>query len=743
MIEPNSLSDFFHRTDATTLDNCDQEQIHLSGQIQNLGALLVVDPETRKILAASENAAGFFNLTMDRLMRSGLSDLDEDLDEQVGAVADDTQILHDVLEFALKHDGVHFDAVTHCFAGRRIIEFVPNSDPSATSLRRKMRLCSAACTRIIHAAHFDQSLQIAVDAIRKITGCSRIKIYRFQPDWAGEVVAESTDGVLPSYLGLCFPAGDIPKQVREIMAIVPYRAIGTADDDPVPIRAAPVEADRLDLTLSVLRSVSNMHTQYLRNIDVGSAFSCSLMHQDRLWGLIAAHDKEPGLLAFDSWSLLQEIGSALMLRFSQQQRTDVADTISRLRLIENQFATTLRQNGNMGDVIAKLMPVLQKFLSADGFAFQFGNTLHVSGRTPPPDFISDLIKWAVKNCDASDQFETLALHKQWPAAIDHMETACGVLIQPTVAHRICQLIWFRGPITRTVHWAGRPPEKTATDKGEKLGPRKSFDRWKQQHNDQSAPWKDTDLESTREIFTEFLDIMAAQMLLKEENTSLRQFAATAAHDLKGPLRRIETALDWMSEDGFEPNSVKQTHALAKQSSRRLSELAEDLLKLSALEGETIATDIIDIGDIVSDVRDLLSVQFDETGARLHYTDLPGIVGSRPLILRLFLNIISNSLKYRSPDRVPDIHVSATIARPGIAEIAIADNGMGIAPKYAERIFKPLERLHSGDQIEGTGLGLTICARILDKHNGSIILDRGYDKGARFVITLPVHGAGAA
>ncbi|MFK7828254.1 MAG: GAF domain-containing protein [Congregibacter sp.] len=234
----------------------------------------------------------------------------------------------------------------------------------------------------MHADTFEDALVFATDAIREISGFARVKIYRFLADWSGEVIAESSDGKLQSYLGLCFPASDIPKQVRAIMEIVPYRAIGTPTDDALPILAADGYEGELDLTWSVLRSVSSMHTQYLRNIGVGAAFSTSLMHQRRLWGLIAAHNDTPGLLPFDSWSLLQEIGTAVMLRFDQQRRTETTNMISQLRKIENQFSSALRSNGDIEDVLLDLVPVLRKFLGADGFAFQYGSNLHVSGKAP-------------------------------------------------------------------------------------------------------------------------------------------------------------------------------------------------------------------------------------------------------------------------------------------------------------------------------------------------------------------------
>ena len=734
MTSTRSLSHFFATAEDSSLDTCARERIHLSGRIQNIGAVLVLDPETQMVAGASENIVDFLGGDIDQILNSPLSKLAPVLACEIAGLPDDERILYEALEFETVVDGVTYDTVTHCHAGRRIVEFVPNASPSLKEIRTKLRRCGMACASIMHAADFDDAMEIAVQAVREISGASRVKIYKFLADWSGEVVAESSDGVLPSYLGLCFPASDIPEQVREIMSIVPYRAIGVTDKAPVPIRSFATGSEELDLTWSMLRSVSKMHIEYLKNIDVGAAFSCGLMSEGKLWGLIAVHNQQPGLLPFDFWNMIHEIGNALMLRFSQQERTDTASMIAKLRHVENGFAAALRKGNDFEIVIQNLVPVLQSFLNADGFAFQFGDNLHVAGRTPPRPFIRDLLNWAIEKRTASDQFQSLSLHKEWAPAADYIDVACGVLIQPIMVHRVCQLVWFRGPITRTVHWAGNPNEKS---EGEILTPRKSFDTWVQQHKDQSAPWQTPELQSAREIFADFLDIIAEQLLLKEENATLRQFAATAAHDLRAPLIGLNMALDWMSEDDFDPESVRATHKIAQKSSRRMADLTESLLELAVLdEQEKISFETVDIRKTMEDIKHLLTAQIEEKSAELIVTELPEVFGNERLLLRLFMNLIANALKFSLPNRPPEIVIKTVSAAGGFVGLAVEDNGLGIDPKYAERIFQPMQRLHSKDEIEGTGLGLTICQRIVAAHGGSLALDVDYRDGARFVVMLP-------
>ncbi len=739
MSTQESLSGFFDRTDPATLDSCDLEQIHLSGHIQNLGALLVVDPVTQAILGASENAGAFLGIDQEKLMQETLLDVSEELSASVSELKDDNFVLHEVLEFAITHDGVAHDTVVHTHDGRRIIEFVPNSEPSATSFRIKMRQCSKACGRILYSESWQEAMDIAAASVSEIIGFSRVMIYQFQEDGSGAVLAENLTEDVPPFLGLHFPAYDIPKQAREVMKLLPYRAVATNQDNVIPIRTAPGVSGSLDLTRSVLRSVSTMHTAYLRNMKSEATFSCSLMHKGELWGLISAHHSQPGLLPFDSWNLIHEISGALMMRFAEKQRTETSKMITELRKIESGFSAALRHGGDIEDILSDMVPVLQEFLGADGFAFQYGTNLHVSGKTPPNDFIRELVKWTMSKSGAEDQFKSISLHQEWPEAVKHIDTACGVLVQPIMMHRICQLVWFRAPIVQKVRWAGRPE----SSKEHTLGPRNSFDTWVAEHRDKSATWQEAELESAREIFQEFLDILTSQILLREENASLRIFASTAAHDLRAPLRNIDMALNWMSEDGFAEDAIRKTHAIALASTRRMSDLAEGLLELAVIQDQKHEFEKVDLTRTIADVKDLLSPQLIEANATLEVGKIISIDGNRNLLLRLLMNIISNCIKYRHSQRPLNIHISSKAKAPNALEITISDNGVGVPEKFADRIFLPMERLFSKDEIEGTGLGLTICQRIVELHNGSIHLDASKVEGASVVISLPLRQDAAA
>ena len=416
------------------------------------------------------------------------------------------------------------------------------------------------------------------------------------------------------------------------------------------------------------------------------------------------------------------------------ERQKDTSSVSSLRKVKSRLSGHLRRSSDVDDLIKNLIPVLQDFLQADGFAFQYRSNLHVGGQTPPLPFIRSLIDWTLKTKGGSEQYHTTALHREWPNGSEHKKTACGVLIQPILVQQVCQLIWFRAPAGPK--WVGRLKKDTSQFGKRALGPRPAIDIWVQEHRDESAPWPLDGQDSANEVFPEFLDILAALLLLKEENAALRQFAASAVHDIKAPLRGISMALEMMDEANFDEAVVRTSHAIAHNSAKRLTDLSSGLLDAAVLPDQKATFTSTNLDGLAKDACGLLGSQIEEVNATVTVCLPITIQANSRLLLRLFLNLIGNALKYRDPDNQLSIDLAVYSETSKYVEIAVTDTGIGIAPEYADQIFKPLQRLHSCDEIEGSGLGLTICTRIADAHNGTLRLDQTYTGGARFIVRLP-------
>ncbi|MFK7862161.1 MAG: ATP-binding protein [Granulosicoccus sp.] len=747
----NTLSSFFARTSTTDLDSCDQEQIHLLGTIQHEGAMLVVRQDTHRIVAFSENTIDIFGFDGIELQSAALHQLHAELSDTLNNLDIAQQGVHHVLNYSITHDNRHYDFIVHGHLGNWVIELIPNAnDPDGLAMRDNMRLIARESGRILNAETLDEALHIACDAARRITSFARVQIFQFLPDWSGKVIADSRAEHMSSFVGLHFPAEDIPRQARFLMQMVPYRGVFSVHDETKKLlKNAQFGEDSVDLTYALVRSCSTMHTAYLRNMGVEATFSVSLLQGDKLWGFISCHHDESRVFPFDLWSLLRDLGTALMSRINYETTLITSRKVLELRKLEVDLASTLRKEGDLFAVVNKFGPALMNFMNADGFAFQFDGETTRIGETPPEDFISDFLEWVQNNVSVDTQYNTSSLHKEWPEAKYHIDTACGVLLQPVAAQRACQLIWFRKPLSEKVEWAGQPFDKSKAlgdDELAKLLPRNSFHTWIAQHNDFSLAWTDAELSIAKEILREILDILASvlalseentRLTLSEENTKLKSFAASAAaHDIKGPLRRIELALQFMEADEFDPDAIKQGHIIATKSAEVLKNVSAGILEFMSVPDKARVFSSVKINDVLADVESVVSTNLEKVSVDLHFDTAHSVTGEQSLLTSLFMNIINNSIKYSKPDEIARVNVHSMLFDERFVEISVKDNGIGIPAEYADRIFNPTERLNLKDSVEGSGMGLAICKRIVGIHNGSISVDTTYTDGACILVRLP-------
>jgi len=225
------------------------------------------------------------------------------------------------------------------------------------------------------------------------------------------------------------------------------------------------------------------------------------------------------------------------------------------------------------------------------------------------------------------------------------------------------------------------------------------------------------------------------------NQELQEFAYVASHDLQEPLRKIQTFCDLtLKRCSSEMDSIGHQYLnRVLNSAGRMRQLLRDLLEFSRVASKPRPFRELDLRRIVLEAADVFEATMKEAGARIEVGELPVIEADESQMLQLFQNLIGNSLKYRSLDP-PLISVNAREGSEGICEISVRDNGIGFDQEYAERIFTPFQRLHGRDEYDGTGMGLAICRKIVERHGGSIRADSSPETGSTFIIMLPIrHG----
>lgn len=231
--------------------------------------------------------------------------------------------------------------------------------------------------------------------------------------------------------------------------------------------------------------------------------------------------------------------------------------------------------------------------------------------------------------------------------------------------------------------------------------------------------------------------------LERSNQDLLQFAHVASHDLKEPVRKIKTYANLLGTEALSKLTEKENQYLKKilSAAERMSVMIDGVLNFSTISAVEKKIELVDLDQIIRDIENDLEIVINQKSAKIEAGKLPTIPGANVLIYQLFYNLLNNSLKFSMKDRISLISITSRQTKIGMrdyAEITIEDNGIGFEQQSAGRIFDTFARLNSKDQFEGTGLGLALCKKIVERHKGKIEAEGVVNGGAKFVVTLPLN-----
>lgn len=253
----------------------------------------------------------------------------------------------------------------------------------------------------------------------------------------------------------------------------------------------------------------------------------------------------------------------------------------------------------------------------------------------------------------------------------------------------------------------------------------------------------TDIDEQKAI-TERLESLVAERTkeLQRSNEDLQQFAHVASHDLKEPVRKIKTFTSRLEDhlegqlDASATKFIDRIHVATD----RMFNMIDGVLAYSKINADLQKNALVDLNETIKNIETDLEVSLQKTGAEIKYQDLPTIEGASVLLYQLFYNLINNSIKFAKVDAAPQIQITSTLKienNRDVVVIVLKDNGIGFPPEQATRIFETFSRLNSKDSYEGTGLGLSLCKKIVERHDGNITAIGTPNQGATFIITLPL------
>ena len=378
------------------------------------------------------------------------------------------------------------DLAIHYAGGLCILEGEPaglDDRIDAASLVRTTVVRLAKQTTL-ESFHCDAARQV-----RKMTGFARVMIYRFSENGSGEVIAEEAAGGAEKFLGLHYPASDIPVQARALYLRNPFRVIADVNAHTVPLLAYDTDIEPpLDLSLAITRAVSTVHIEYLRNMDVAASLSISIIVDGALWGLIACHHDRPRLPTFVIRTAAELFGQMYSmtlegrLRHAQEQEDKQAQE-STVRML-----TSIAVNKELLTHASWLQDALSPLIHCDGIATHFKGRLSLSGSTPPASDVEAISK-LINLLPPSQLFVNDHIAGLREKSITHTEQAAGVLGIPFSHGHGDYLMLFRRERIRDVKWAGEPTKvETQGDNIPRLSPRKSFAAYTESIRGRSRPF---------------------------------------------------------------------------------------------------------------------------------------------------------------------------------------------------------------------------------------------------------------
>ncbi|NES79345.1 MULTISPECIES: ATP-binding protein [Okeania] len=539
------------QNETVDLINKYQEQIHLSGHIQPHGVLFVLKEPELIILQVSNNTFELFDIPAKTLLNQNLSCfLDKKQINSLRKSLENHPELKTInpvkLSVKTKDKSLVFDGIIHRSEKFLILELEPAISEESISFFNFYHSVREAASKMQDASDLKNLCQIIVEEIRKITSFDRVMVYKFDSQYNGAVIAEDKIETLESLLGLNYPSLDIPPQARELYTRNWLRVIRDVNYQPVKIIPVnnQITHQPIDLTLSVLRSVSPCHRQYLKKMGLTATMCISLMKNKKLWGLIACHHISPKYVPYELRAACEFLGQTMSLELAYKENHEDYDYQLELKSLKSQIIEEISTSENFIDALVECQNKLLNLVSAEGAIIVSGNNLQSVGKTPPLITVEKLISWLEKKFN-QELFYTDSLPKVYQEFEKYKDIASGLLALSISSAQRIYILWFRPEVIRTVNWAGDPaPITEAESNGNiKFCPRKSFELWKGVVKLTSRPWKECEINVALELRNAIIKIVLKQAdELAKLNSALQKSEAgerEKAAQLKRTLKRLQ------------------------------------------------------------------------------------------------------------------------------------------------------------------------------------------------------------
>ena len=639
--------------------------------------------------------------------------------------------------------GTRFDGLVHRHQGLALLELEP-ADPGPAP-QRPHRPLHTAIVHLQSAVTLQELCDAVVSEVRKLTGFDRVMVYQFDEDGHGVVRAELKGDELEPYLGLHYPASDIPRQARELylknwIRIIPDARYARCELVPShrPDTGAP-----LDLSSCILRSVSPIHLEYLANMGVRASMSVSIVFRERLWGLVSCvNHSGPRAVPASVRADCEVLARLTSLQISALEDREVAFRRTARKRGMEALAESMRAGDEVLGALLTSPVELVGLVDATGVSVVHDGEVSSSGDTPPAEAVRAIGDF-IDRLQGDTVFSTQSLALELPEVARWKDVASGVLGFGLPGQPRRRLLWFKPEFLQTVSWGVIRESRWISSRPRSsilVGPlpcgvrRFASDRYPGPREISRRPRicagarYEIDLEK---------QVQRAHSAVRARD----DLVAVVSHDLKNPLNVVQLQATllrtWAKEDtGERAQRLRAVVDRLQRSVDRMDALIHDLLDLAKIEaGRFVLHRTVEpITDVVEETLVILGPLADAKRIRLKVEQAPDLTIEldRERIFQVLSNLVGNAIKFTPEEG--RIALRVALEKDNVV-FSVTDSGPGVSEEHVDKLFNRYWQAPAKGR-HGSGLGLYIAKGIVEAHGGRIWVQRSSAGGASFHFTLP-------
>lgn len=719
---------------------CEDEPIHLVERVQYFGKLMVLDTNNN-IVGISDNFQDWFHAKPQSYLSKPFSYLQEKNIQYDWRIVN--TLLQDTMSSTAATDPVEtligeewYSIRTYRQDNYRYLEFEAKKQEKAPIAKL------AGYAKSMNAAGDDLWTRLC-QQIREVIGFDRVMVYQFLEDKSGQVVAESVAKGRSSFLGYRYPEFDIPAQARALYLTHHARQVADIDAETFVLHKAQTGA--IDLRGSNLRALSPIHLQYLKNAKAAASASFSILFEGKLWGLITCQHTTAQHTDSDQRNLIQFLIEFAVNKFTAVLHARMHEVDKKMAALELHLKENLLLKSNALTGLSVILPQLAKLLDADAVAVvhKERNILyHADMDSAELNRLHNYVNTVTDKQLFKDHNFTI---NHQPLIKQQLPFAGLFRIDFDITRTFC-IYAFRKAVRIEEKWAGKPEKLMHYDSEADIhipSPRTSFDAWHREVRGTALRWTEENvgiLKRVRQVVRESIlqksdELGNLNQELIQLNNTLETYSYTVTHDLKNPLSAIKLAGQFMQQRVKDNELVQKGSMNILNAVKNMEAMMERILEFSKAKVYQFSPEWIEVHGIIKSISEITAERFKVPYTCVDIGNTLPVYGEKSLLYQLFSNIIGNAIKYSSTQVLPQISIRSSVLHDAII-YTIADNGIGIDKNELDKVYDVFRRMSNADSFEGSGVGMAIVKRILDRLNGTIRIESTLGEGTTVTISFP-------